>query len=159
MITTQYTYLAGHYWNSERDPRGGVSTTSYYADGRISSLTSSVGDVTGFAYDQALRRTTVTNPDGGTEVTDLDANGDVVRRVDGLGRVMTMAYDANRNLVSETNGLGLTKQYTYDANGFRTSVRDPLGNTSTAVFNAYGGPTSLANALGQPQTEIGRAHV
>ena len=89
------------------------------SDGRIQSITTAVGDSTSFAYDPVLRRTTVTNPDGGVERTDLNADGDVIRKEDGRGRVTTFSYDANRNLATETNPAGETKTNTYDANGFR----------------------------------------
>jgi YD repeat-containing protein len=73
---TQYQYDATHLLTQETDRRGnlaGVST--YYADGKLKSVTDAVGNLTQYAYDMATNKTTVTNPDSGTVVTVADAYG------------------------------------------------------------------------------------
>ncbi|MFN0164890.1 MAG: hypothetical protein ACKV22_00545 [Bryobacteraceae bacterium] len=128
-----------------------AATTAYDGSGRLQSVTN-IDGTTSYAYNVAARTTTITYPDTGVEVIETDAQGNVVRRVDGLNRTTTYTFDANNNLLTETNPLSKTWTYTYDANGFRTSVKNPLNQIDSVTYNAYGGPTAVTNALSQTQT-------
>ncbi len=99
----------------------------------------------------AARKTTITNPDGGTVPTVADAYGMPLTVTDPLGHVTTNTYDANHNLLTTTDPLGNTRTYGFDANGFRTSFKDPLGKVWSATYNAVAGPTVVTNPLNQTQ--------
>ena len=149
----QFQYDSTHLLTQETDRRGNIAgTTTYYADGKLQSITDAVGNTTQYAYSLTTNTTTVTNPDGGTVVTVADSYGDPLTVTDPLGRTTTNTYDANHNLLTSTDPLGKTTTYTYDSNGFRTSLKDPLGNISSTTFDALGRPTSMTDPLGNITT-------
>jgi RHS repeat-associated protein/uncharacterized repeat protein (TIGR01451 family) len=143
-----YTYSSDHLMLSEVDPRGNSSSTSYFPDGRLKSITDSQGNVTQYTYDLVNNITTTTNPDGGVIVQTNNSFGNPVRIVDPLNRATTFTYDAGQNLLTQTDPLGRITTYTYDANGYRTSVKNPLGNTYTKTYAGFGGVLSAADPLG-----------
>jgi len=51
-VPMTYEYDAGHYFRKGTDARGNVqAVTTYYADGRLKSVTDAMGKTTGYAYD------------------------------------------------------------------------------------------------------------
>jgi len=70
-------------------PPGNSNTSTYYADGRLQSITDAAGNTTQYAYDTTAHRTTVTNADGGTITTVTDAYGSPLSVTDPLGRTTT----------------------------------------------------------------------
>ncbi len=72
----QYQYDTTHLLTQEMDRRGNIAEfTTYYADGKLKSVTNAVNNTTQYAYDSATNKTTVTNPDRDTVVTIADAYG------------------------------------------------------------------------------------
>src|SRR5437879_11566963 len=58
----QYAYDATHLLTSETDRRGNPSGAStYFADGKLKSVTDAVGNTTQYAYDIPNHTTTITN--------------------------------------------------------------------------------------------------
>jgi RHS repeat-associated protein len=161
-----YTYFADHSLQSETDPRQNTSSAVYYSssndggqsqlDGRLFSITDTMGNTWNYSYNLTTNTTTTTNPlDGqgnrGTVVRTDDSFGkplSITEQVDATtNRTTTHQYDANENLVSMTDPLHSPATiYTYDANGFQTSVQDPLGHTSHKTYNQFGGVTSATDA-------------
>lgn len=68
--------------------------------GLTTSMTSEDNTIT-HTYDDAGRRITTMNPDGGETSFGYNAFGDIIERIDADGVVTTMAYDDNGNLLSE----------------------------------------------------------
>ena len=66
----RYEYAPGHFFLKGTDARGNTeATTTYYADGRLQSVTDAMGKTTSYAYDLATNTTTITHPDNtGTTV-------------------------------------------------------------------------------------------
>jgi len=60
---------------NEIDRRGNSNTSTYYADGRLQSITDAAGNTTQYAYDTTTNTTTVRDADGGTITTVADAYG------------------------------------------------------------------------------------
>jgi RHS repeat-associated protein len=149
-----YEYAPGHYFLKGTDARGNTeATTTYYADGRLQSVTDAMGKTTGYAYDLATNTTTVTHPDNtGTTIERYDANGMVLSTTDPLGRTTSYTYDANRNKRTETDALGKTTTYDYDANGHLRSVTDPLNKTQLFTNNEFGQPVTATDQLGKVRT-------
>jgi RHS repeat-associated protein len=173
-----YTYTADHNIATQVDPNGNTTTSTYYVtadykNGRLKSvtgpsITGSNGSPTQYVtqYDYNLCfgcgilptndiQTYVTNPDGGSVVTNYDRFGKPLNVTDALGRITSYIYDAQESLISMTDPLNAVTTYTYDANGFQTSVTDPLQHKSTQINNQFGGiltATDGANANTQTAT-------
>lgn len=150
----QYEYASGHFFLKGIDARGNVeATNTYYADGRLQSMTDAMGKTTSYTYDLATRTTTTTHPDNtGTTIETRDANGMVLSTTDPLGRTTTYTYDSNRNKRTETDALGKTTTYDYDANGHLKSVTDPLSKTRLFTNNQFGQPVTVTDQLGKTRT-------
>jgi RHS repeat-associated protein len=150
----KYEYAPGHFFVKGIDGRGNPeTTTTYYPDGRLASVTDAAGKTTGYAYDLATNTTTVTHPDGGgTTVQRHDANGLILSTTDPLARTTSYTYDANRNKRSETDALGKTTSYEYDANGHLKTVIDPLNKTQRFTNNEFGQPVIATDQLNKPRT-------
>ncbi|HEX3526937.1 MAG TPA: Ig-like domain-containing protein, partial [Thermoanaerobaculia bacterium] len=149
-----YEYASGHFFLKGTDARGNTeATTTYYADGRLQSVTDATGKTTDYAYDLATNTTTITHPDNtGTTTERYDANGLLLSTTDPLGRTTSYTYDANHNKRTETDALGKTTTYDYDANGHLKSVTDPLNNTQLLTNNEFGQPVSATDQLGKIRT-------
>lgn len=148
-----YTYNTTHHLLTAKDARGNTEATlTYHPDGRLATVTDAASNTTSYSYDLANNRTTQTNPDTGTVVTQTDAYGLLISQTNPLNQTTTFAYDAQRNLTSETNAIGQTKRYTYDNRGNRLTATDPANQTATASYNQYGAPTGVADPLGNAVT-------
>lgn len=150
----RYEYATGHYFLKGIDARGNPeATTTYYADGRLQSVTDAMGKTTSYAYDLATNTTRITHPDNtGTTVERHDANGLLLSTADPLGRTTSYTYDANLNKRTETDALGKTTTSDYDANGNLRSITDPLGKTQRFTLNELGQPVTATNQLGKIRT-------
>jgi RHS repeat-associated protein len=148
-----YTYDSSHLVLSGIDPRGNsAATTSYYPDGRLQSITDSMGQTTHYSYDLASNTTTITNPDGGVTVSQYNGYGLLTNQTDALGHTTSYQYDAARNLTDITDPLNHTTHFTYDAQGNRTSMTDPLNHSTHYTFDQYGNPLSITDPLNSTQT-------
>lgn len=148
-----YNYDASHLYTGATDPRGNVAImTTFNPEGRIASVTDAAGNTTGYEYDLSTLTTTVTNPDGGRDVSRYDSLGQLLSETDALGRTTTYTYDSNRNLLSETNALGQVTRYAYDENGNQISVIDPLGNISRVTYNEFSLPVTVTDQVGNVRT-------
>src|SRR5215813_7890683 len=149
-LPDSYTYDSTHLLTGETDPRGNPTTTQYYPDGRLQSITDSMQNITSFAYTlnaDGTTTTTTTFPDSGVQTRTDNLFGNPKIIIDPLLRKTTFTYDSKQNVLTRTDPLGKITKYTYDANGFQTSVQDPLQHTSHKVYNQFGGVTSTTDAL------------
>lgn len=144
----QYEYVSDHLLDREVDPRGGSTAVTYYADGRVKTMTDRMGNITQYAYDLNANTTTTTFPDGGVTVRTVNAFGKTTSYKDQRNGTVTVTYDANQNMLTRTNQLGKTWTYTYDANGNVTSVKDPLGNITGKTWD-HGRLKTITDALQQ----------
>lgn len=69
---------------------------------------------------------------------EYDANGNVIKETDSLGKITTYAYDLHGNLNKESRSDGSTILYSYDAVGQLISVKDAKGNTTTYSYDGFG---------------------
>jgi RHS repeat-associated protein len=165
-----YTYAANHYYLSGTDFRANpLPVTAYYGptdtdpnglplNGRLQSVTDSLGETTSYAYNLATNSTTITYPadasgNVGTATMVYDSYGMLLSSTDPLGHTTTNVYDANHNLVSVTDPLQHTTTYTYDQNGNKTSstyqaTGTSTNTTSTTQYNQYSEPTQTTDELG-----------
>lgn len=148
----------------------GVGSNKTYgeADEILTSRTG--GDTTTYVYDANKKVIQTTYPDGSIMKQDRDANGNVVKETDALGREtvheydalnrktkttypdgssMSMGYDGVGNVVSETDARGNTTTHTYDALNRKVSSTDALGKTHTYVYDELGRLVEEKDKLGQ----------
>jgi YD repeat-containing protein len=191
-----------HFGNLLRlvDPNGGVTTYTYDKDNRLLTVTDAEGNTTVNAYDAVGNRIAVTNAKGHT-VTQLfdrnnlliatidpsasdpledrvtrfeyDAVGNLVTRIDALGRVTQFELDADYRVIVETAADGVQTHYDYDAEGNVLAVTraantpeaatrsfiynrdnqliaetDPLGNTTVYAYDANHSRTLVTDPNG-----------
>ena len=105
-----------------------------------------------YTYDSMNRRITTVSPEGNTlEYLKYDANGNIIKRVDGLRfnvNIETSAgtsyeYDASGRAIKTTNALQNSRTYEYDIQGNLIKATDERGNSTAYKYNADG---TLANA-------------
>jgi len=171
-IQATYTYFSDHSLNTQSDPNSNTTTYSYYADGRLQSMTTpsvpapggtQTQFVTQYCYTaesacsiNTANTTKVTNPDGGVVTTVVDSFGNPISVTDALQNTTTYTYYPNELVQTMTDPLqNPATQYTYDANNFPASVTDPLGHKTTWINNQFGGVTQTADAAQQNTTNIG----
>jgi RHS repeat-associated protein len=115
------------------------------------------------------RLTQTAYPDGTTESSTYDAEGDRVTSTDRAGRITTYAYDPLKRLtettfpdsaststmydsagevIAVTDARGNETQYQYDNAGRRTEVVDALTHTTSFAYDGVGNQTSVTDANG-----------
>ena len=108
-----------------------ISKTAYNGDGRLSTFTDALGNITTFIYDTAnniqtkiepLDPTTNANP---TVVTFYDSRCNVTQTTNEIGAISKITYDTNNNPLTQIDSLGNTTTYTYDSKGNQLTKKDP----------------------------------
>lgn len=128
-INTYYSYDGLNRLTQTRSNNGySISTTAYDAAGQVLSSKDPNGNVTQYAYDDAGRRTTLTNA---------------------LLQVTTFGYDPAGNQTSVLDALSHTTAYTYDGDNRRTRVTYPDSTFETTGYDALGRVTSRTDANGK----------
>lgn len=69
---------------------------------------------------------------------EYDANGNVIKETDSLGKITTYAYDLHGNLNKESRSDGSTILYSYDAVGQLLSVKDAKGKKTIYSYDGFG---------------------
>ncbi|MBM9506142.1 DUF6531 domain-containing protein [Actinacidiphila acididurans] len=155
-------------------PRGALETHfEYDLAGRVTTMTSGLGEPTEFHYDQHRHLVQTVDPLGGTIGTEYDRFGRLLSRTDELGRTTRVQYDAaarpvavirpdGREVTAAYNGLGLPStiidadgsvwQQEFDSAGNRTVLVEPNGATSHYAYDVLGHLTAVTDALGRTTT-------
>jgi RHS repeat-associated protein len=146
---TTFTYDAAGRMRTETrpDPDGAgpalppKTTNVYDPVGNLASVTDGNNHTTSYSYYAVGRILTVTGPDLGVTTYTYDDAGNLLTRRDDNNHATSYAYDGAGRLVTETSpdpdgpgpqGPAVTS-YSYDPNGNRLTVTDPNGNaTGTA---------------------------
>ncbi len=113
----------------------GTSTMEYDMAGRLLKVTDHNQRVTGYGYDAAGNRTSVTYPDGSVVDYTFDRNNRMTKVTDGNGGSTQYGYDAMGNILSLTQP-GSSSRYTYNAVGLPAKV-SYLFEDGTAMENIF----------------------
>ncbi len=133
-----------------------IQPNSYVAEKDTPELAETM-EGTSYTYDSMNRRLTTVLPEGSIlEYLKYDANGNVVKRIDGLrynGNVETSLgssyrYDGLGRAVQTTNALGYSKTYEYNVLGNITRSTDERGNSTLYEYNADGALSKVRFADG-----------
>jgi YD repeat-containing protein len=149
---------------TDTDATGATTTNAYTAQNKLATSTDARGNKTSYEYapkevplgDNARSELTKTTyPDGKTESTDYDANGNVIKRCDRAGRCTGDSIDALDRTTDTTppgNTSAQAQRTTFDAAGHTISTTDERGNTSTHAYDSAGKKTSSTDAQGRVTT-------
>ena len=127
--TYAYDSLGRQYQTT--DPMNHVQTTSFDADGNVTSVLDNLNHGPTYTYGRG---------------------GELLTTVDSLSHTTTNQYDSRYRQIQTTDANGGVTQITLDAVGDRTKLVDPANNTTTWVFDALNRPISETNALGTTTT-------
>jgi RHS repeat-associated protein len=157
--TTQYTYDGMGRQLTTTDQAGMVTTKTYDAVGRLSSVKDAIrptpnvtnyfydltgnlrflqdaaGRVTAYEYDPLNRRTTRTLPRSQFESYSYDPVGNLATKSDFNGLKTTYTYDTLNRLLSKVPSSGTGISFTYTATGQRLSMTDPSGTTNYTSYD------------------------
>jgi RHS repeat-associated protein len=137
---------------SVTDPNGGVTTTTYDAQGDVLSTLDPLRRTTSATYNSFDEPLTTVDGNNVTTTNTYDANGNLKSASTPLvgssplqHRVTTYTYGdsghpGDLTVLQDPDGKNWT--YTYSAHGDRATMTDPLGNISTTCYNAIGWKTA-----------------
>lgn len=116
-------------------PEGNRRFTQVYDDdGRVTQQTDALGGVWTFSYDND--QTTITAPDGTTEVHEHSPDRRFRERVDQSGESFTILYDDRGRRIGLVDRLGDTTRTTFDdESGLITRIESSDGTTTTYMWN------------------------
>jgi len=154
--TYDYDLLNRETRRTARD--GGVQETLYDKNGNVVRRINPVqylSDKSGltYSYDLCNRLSRVTSPAGSIlEENTYNAAGDLLKRTDGMGNGVSMAYDLMGRRLSAATAAGSTQQWEYDANGNVRASTDGCGNRTEFTLDKWGRITGIRKADGSHES-------
>jgi RHS repeat-associated protein len=133
---------------ADSPPTPRVTTYTYDAEGRRTSVTDANSATTWYAYDERDRLTHTTNALGYVTSVTYDPEGNKLAETDANNRTTWYAYDAQNRLSYITNALGFVTSYAYDPVGNRIAETDANGHTTTVAYDCLNRLVRQTNALG-----------
>ncbi len=154
--TYDYDLLNRETRRTARD--GGVQETLYDKNGNVVRRINPVqylSDKSGltYSYDLCNRLSRVTSPAGSIlEENTYNAAGDLLKRTDGMGNGVSMAYDLMGRRLSAATAAGSTQQWEYDAMGNVRASTDGCGNRTEFTLDKWGRITGIRKADGSHES-------
>lgn len=146
--TIAYAYTGGGRL-STATVGGQTTTVNYDADGNVTSVTDSGGQVTTITPSIIV---TAGDRNGQTSVYTFDTNFNLKAAKDALNQTTTYTYDALNNVTAVTDPLGRTTSFTYDAAGNVLTVTDPAGKVITNTYDTRNNLLTSTDPLGHVTT-------
>lgn len=145
-----------HYENgrlaSVTDTLGNETVMNYDAAGNVISQTDAAGNTVTYTYDPMGRTKTVTNPLGETLRFEYDYSGNITKTTYPDGTCTASTYDVNNYAVSTTDRAGNTTRYIRDCYGRLLKQENPDGTFETYTYDALGNEISHTDILGRTTT-------
>ena len=128
------------------DPDGGITTSTYDAQGSLLTQTDPLGRTTTYTYNALNDVTSVTDPSGVTTTYTYDASGNLLstsRPLTSTGQAATVTLTYRNSghpgdVTAITDADGNTWTMAYDADGDQVRVTDPDGDTTTSTYSSIG---------------------
>ena len=140
------------------DPRGGISSFLYDANGNPISSTDAAGNSYNFSYDGDGDLTQIVNPLGQSVVMTYGALDDLTSITDAGGNQTQYGYDSSGNLLSIAYPGGSQQSFTYDPLGNLSETVEQNGDPVGYQYNAQGLVSQETFADGSSQTFAYDAH-
>lgn len=142
--TTSYTYT--HTGKVDTITFPGPTTVSFTYDilDNLKQIKDEIG-ITSYTYDAANRLTSVVNPHGFVVTYAYDAAGNVTSLTYPSGKTVVYSYDTLNRVKTVTSWLGQTAVYTYDPAGRLTNLINFNGTITTYGYDNANRLTSLKN--------------
>jgi RHS repeat-associated protein len=142
--TTAAAFDANHRPISITDRNGNTSSAGYHdPSGYLNSFTDAAGNTTRFTYTGSAASgfmvfdlTGRAYPDGASDSSAYDANGNLVKVTDRAGKTTNYTYDARGRLLTVKNPLGGVTTYTYNADGTLATSKTPAGDTTSYSYDS-----------------------
>lgn len=151
---TTYTYDAAGRLDGVRDQLNHWTVRVVYdAAGRVVEKRDALENLTTYAWNEATTTHTRTDPRGGAWQEVYFGNV-LIRRVDPLGNTTTYGYDTQNNLIATTDARGNTTHMSYDIRG-NMLMRMPPGSTYAAeawTYDTSNRPLTYTNGRGHTTT-------
>ena len=144
-LTTTNTVDADGNVLSTTDALGHVTQSTRTPLKQLATQTDALGRITSYSYDLTGRPTRTTYPDGTTESTGYDPNGNATSQTDRAGRVTKTDYDELNRPTIVTNPDTSTTQTKYDAAGQVTDTIDEISRATHYVYDDAGRKTSTTD--------------
>lgn len=135
---------------------GGAWVAGPAINSRLTQLTDSSGNTTGWVYKTGDDKTETYNAGGllqsianraGVKQT-LTYSGALLTQVaDPFGRKLSFAYDGNGRIVGLTDPSARDYEYTYDANGNQTSITYPDGTSRRYLYENSAVPNQMTGLI------------
>ncbi len=158
-----FSYDASGRRTQVTDHLGRIYVTAFNVLNRVTQQTALGADVSSYAYNDAVRTYTFTDPMGNAYTTVTNAAGWTVSTTDPRNQVATFGYDRRGNLLRATDRRGQVVTWTKDALD-RDLTRTAGGDVTTyaydpkqrwvAVQNAESTDTLFVDAAGRPTAAI-----
>jgi RHS repeat-associated protein len=132
----------------KRDRAGRETLYAYDLAMRLTSVTDPMGSVWTFTYDELGNRTSQTDPNGHTTRFEFDKMGREIRRVLPGGLAQGRRYDLAGKLVERTDFGGATTTYAYDEMNRLIERLHPDGSSAQWTYTATGKMASVTDARG-----------
>ncbi|MDP9992345.1 YD repeat-containing protein [Variovorax boronicumulans] len=140
---TTYTYDGASKRIASVTQTDGTSLQFTYvqvgADYKVASVKDGAGNITNYSYDTANRRTSVVDPQGRVSVYSYDTGGQLLQikgpTANGVSQTTDFAYNANGDVIRIVDGEGHAVDMQYDASGNQVLQRDAAGNTITRTYD------------------------
>ena len=131
------------------DVGGAVWRQTYDDAGRRTTMTNPLGAVTGYAYDEHGHLASVTDALGRTTTVVCNAAGLPVEVTDPLGSTTRMRRDAFGRVVELTDPLGTMTAYAWTVEGLPARRTEADGTEEAWTYDGEGNRTSHTDALGR----------
>ena len=144
-----YQYDINHRITRKTDANNNSFYYSYDSQGRcISSHGENNVNYVGLSFDDANKKTTITDSKGNQTIHYYSNDYLVTKVINPQGKAVLSSWDTDLNLVSRTDELGRITRMEYDAAGNLIKTTDSAGNVSSATYElTYSQPISVTDAL------------